>query len=244
MKREEHRLEHLDRPLPVADLAASLADLERLNARFGGHGLTLRAVARRIAPLPRDRRIVILDVGGGRGDLALHLVAWARGEGRSIRVLALDRDATTAALARRHCAGTPEITVIQGDATALPVREDGVDIAVSVLTLHHLDPDGAATMLVEMRAAARDAIVVNDLLRGRVSWLGVWLATRLFARHPISRHDGPLSVRRAYSVDELGVLAEKARLRRFSVRRFPWLVRVVLVVDHGGHMAQDPRTPS
>jgi SAM-dependent methyltransferase len=229
MKREEHRLEHLDRPLPVADLAASLADLDRLNARFGGHRLTVREVARRIEPLPRERRVVVLDVGGGRGDLACHLVAWARGAGRSMRVIVVDRDATTASLARRHCAGMREIAVIQGDATALPVREDGVDVAVSVLTLHHLDPDRAAIMLAEMRAAARGAVVVCDLLRGRVAWLAVWLTTRLLGCHPISRHDGPLSVRRAYSAAELGVLAGKARLLRFTVRRFPVLLRVVLV---------------
>ena len=229
MRREEHALEHLDRPLPPAALAASLADLERLNTLFGGHRLTVRAVARRIERLSRDRRVVVLDVGGGRGDLALRLVAWARRARRAIRVIVLDRDAGTAALARRHCAGTSEIVVIQGDATALPVREGGVDVTVSVLTLHHLAPDAAATMLAEMRAAARDAVVVNDLLRGRVMWLLVWLSTRLFARHPISRHDGPLSVRRAYSTRELAVLAGKARLVHYTVRSFPWLARVVIV---------------
>lgn len=229
MNREEHRLEHLDRPLPVTDLAASLADIERLNARFGGHRLTVREVARQLARVRRDRRVVVVDVGGGRGDLALHLVRWARGAGRAIRVIVVDRDATTVRLARRHCAGVPEVTVIQGDATALPMREAAVDVAVSVLTLHHLDPDGAAAALAEMRTVARAAVVVNDLLRSRVTWCLVWLATRLCARHPVSRHDGPLSVRRAYSVDELTVLGDKARLVRFTVRRFPWLARVMLV---------------
>jgi hypothetical protein len=80
-----------------------------------------------------------------------------------------------------------------------------------------------------MRAAARGAVIVNDLLRSGVSWLLVWLATRLFARHPVSRHDGPLSVRRAYAVDDLAMLAGKARITRFTVRRFPWLARVLLV---------------
>lgn len=226
MKRADHVLEYLDRPLPPDDLAASLADIERLNTRFGGHWLTVREVARQVA---HADRVVVLDVGGGRGDLALHLVAWARSTGRAIRVLVLDRDAATAALARRHCAGTPEITVLQADATALPLREAGVDVAVSVLTLHHLEPDAAAAMLAEMRLAARRALIVNDLLRGAVSWLLVRLATALFARHPISRHDGPLSVRRAYSLDELGVLAGKARITNFHVERYPWLARVVFV---------------
>jgi hypothetical protein len=231
MKREEDRLEYLDRPLPVADLAASLDDLERLNARFGGHRLAVREVAQRIDRLPPGRRVIVVDVGGGRGDFALQLVAWARREGRPLRVIVVDREPSTTDLARRHCAGTSEVTVVQGDATALPVREGGVDIAVSILTLHHLDPDGAASMLGEMRAAARDAVVVIDLPRTRLAWLAVWLATRVLRCHPVSRHDGPLSVRRAYSRAELGVLAGKARLTRFTVRHMPALVRVVLVAS-------------
>jgi hypothetical protein len=227
MKREEHARELMDAPLPAADLSASLADLERL-AVFGGHRLTVRSVERRARAVPRDRRLVVVDVGGGRGDLARHLVAWAHRERRAIRVIVVDRDPVTVSLARRHCADVPEISIVQGDATALPLRERGVDLAVSVLTLHHLDPDGAAAMLGEMRAAARVAVIVNDLLRGRISWLLVWLATRLFARHPISRHDGPLSVRRAYSLDELAVLAEKAGLAPVTIRPARGVARVVL----------------
>jgi hypothetical protein len=113
----------------------------------------------------------------------------------------------------------------------LPLREESVDVAVTVLTLHHLEPDDAVTALREMRAAARGAIVVNDLLRTRASWLLVWLATRFFARHPISRHDGPLSVRRAYSVEELAVLAEKAGLGRVETRRYPARARVLMVAS-------------
>ena len=228
MKREDHALEYLDGPLPESDLAASLADIERL-AIFGGHRLTVRAVAHEATRLPRDRRLVVLDVGGGRGDLARHLVAWARRDRRAIRVLVVDRDPVTVALARRHCAGVPEIAIVQGDAAALPIRERGVDLAVSVLTLHHLEPDAAAQSLGEMRAASRGAVIVNDLLRERVSWVLVWLATRLFARHPISRHDGPLSVRRAYSIDELLVFVEKARLTHVTIRPVRWLARVVMV---------------
>jgi hypothetical protein len=82
-----------------------------------------------------------------------------------------------------------------------------------------------------MRAAARIGVVVNDLLRTRLSWLLVVVATRLLARHAISRHDGPLSVRRAYAPDELRVLCEKAGWRRFTIRRFRLLCRVLVVAS-------------
>jgi ubiquinone/menaquinone biosynthesis C-methylase UbiE len=230
VKRAENAREYLDGTLPVADLAASLADVERLNARFGGHSLTIAEVARQASSVPNGP-LVVLDVGGGRGDLAIHLVQWARLAGCPIRVVVLERDAATVGLGRRHCASYPEIAIVQGDATAVPLREESVDVAVTVLTLHHLEPDAAVTALREMRTAARRAIVVNDLLRTRASWLLVWLATRFFARHPISRHDGPLSVRRAYSVEELAVLAEKAGLGRVETRRYRARARVLMVAS-------------
>jgi hypothetical protein len=81
-----------------------------------------------------------------------------------------------------------------------------------------------------MRAAARLGVVVNDLLRTRLGLALVWLATRLLARHRFARHDGPLSVRRAYSPAELKALAAAAGLATPAIRRHPWWGRLVAVV--------------
>lgn len=226
MQRAADASEYLDRPISVTDRAAALADIDRLNAWFGGYAFTLREVRRVAQALPAGRPLTVIDVGGGRGDLARRLVRWGRQAGRPVRVLVVDRDPGALGLAREAAAGYPEITLVGADAAALPVREGTIDVAVASLTLHHLEPDAAAAMLAGMGAAAR-AIVVNDLLRTRLSLGLVWLATRLLARHPFAWHDGPLSVRRAYSPDELRVLGEKAGLPRLTVRRYPLLGRVV-----------------
>jgi fermentation-respiration switch protein FrsA (DUF1100 family) len=114
---------------------------------------------------------------------------------------------------------------VQAAATALPLRADAADVAVAALTLHHLDHDAAVGCLAEMGATSALA-VVNDLLRTRLSLALVWLTTRVLRLHSVSRHDGPVSVRRAYSADELAVLAEQAGVR-VRIRRYPWLARLV-----------------
>jgi hypothetical protein len=225
MRRAEDTRERLDGPLPPAALRATLDDLDRLNAWFGGYALTLRRVRRAEAGLPRGRRLVVVDVGGGRGDLAVNIVRWARRRRRPVSVLVIDADAATLALARRRTAAYPEIVLVQGDATALPLRDAAAHVAVAALTLHHLDRDAAVGCLAAMAAAASVA-VVNDLLRTRTSLALVWLTTRLLHLHPVSRHDGPLSVRRAYSRDELTGLAEQAGVRA-RIRSYPWLARLV-----------------
>lgn len=231
MKRAEGASEVLDGAVAAPERAASLADIDRLNSWFGGYALSLRAIRRLAADAPRDRPLRVVDVGGGTAAFAVRVAEWARRSGRDVRVVVIERDPTTLRLAREAVAGYPEIRLVRGDAAALPCRERAADIVTSALTLHHLEPAQAAAGLREMAAAARIAVVVNDLLRRRLSLGLVWLATRLLGCHPISRHDGPLSVRRSYSRDELRALAAKAGARQLTIREYPVLGRLVAVLS-------------
>jgi ubiquinone/menaquinone biosynthesis C-methylase UbiE len=224
LPRAADAVEMLDRPAPMADLARSLADLALLNRLFGGRRITLRHLGSLLAGAPRHRSITVLDVGTGSADLPRALARWARGAGRPIRIIALDRDAPTLEVARRTMAGYPEITLVRGDALALPIRSESVDVVLSALTLHHLAPEEAVRSLAEMDAAARRGLVVNDLARGRGAYALVWIATRVLASR-MSRHDGPLSVRRAYTAEEARALCEKAGIFAVRVFRYPWLAR-------------------
>jgi 2-polyprenyl-3-methyl-5-hydroxy-6-metoxy-1,4-benzoquinol methylase len=228
MIRATEARELLDGPLPPAALRATLDDLDRLNTWFGGYALTLARIRRVAGHLPRDRRLVVVDVGGGRGDLAVRIVHWARRAGRPVRVIVLDRDPVMLTLARRRTARYPEITLVCADAAALPLLAGAVDVAVVALTLHHLAPDEATAALAAMAVAAR-VVVVNDLLRTPAALALVWLATRALRLHPVSRHDGPMSVRRAYSADELTALVGRIG-RGVRVSSYPWLGRLVAEV--------------
>jgi ubiquinone/menaquinone biosynthesis C-methylase UbiE len=223
LRRAEGALEYLDRPVPAAEREAALAAIHRLNTWFGGYWLSERAVATLLGAATATGPLTVIDVGGGRGDLALRLLGRGRRR-RPLRVVVVDRE--LGAGARRR----PGIGVVRADATALPFRKGAADVVVASLLLHHLEPEAAARALGEMRAAARLGVVVNDLSRTRLTLALVWLATRLVTRHRFARHDGPLSVRRAYAPDELRALASQAGIGRVAVRRYAWLGRVVAVL--------------
>jgi hypothetical protein len=231
MPRAEGAREVLDGEIGAADLAATLADVDRLNAWFGGYALTLRQIRRLASEVSRTRVLSVVDVGGGSAAFAMRLVQQARRAGRAVCVVVVERDGKILALARGVAAAYPEIRLVQGDAAALPLRGGAADIVTSGLTLHHLEPEQAVAALREMGAAARIGVVVNDLLRRRLSLGLVWLATRVLGCHPVSRHDGPLSVRRSYSRDELRALAARAGARRLTIREYPVLGRLLAVLS-------------
>jgi SAM-dependent methyltransferase len=228
MRRAVGAREYLDGRVPPADLAATLADLNRLNAWFGGHALSLARVRRAAAVTSRARRLTVVDVGGGDGAFARRVARWARRAGRRVRVLMVDADETTARLASSACAAYPEVTVIRADARRLPFAPNTADVVHAGLTLHHLEPDAAVAALREMRRICRGRLIVNDLARTPLALGLVWLVTHVLPMHLMSRHDGPLSVRRAYAPVELGALFRAAGVTEAILTSYPCLARILV----------------
>jgi methyltransferase family protein len=229
LERDADAVEMMDRPAPFEHIAASLKAITQLNGVFRGRALTLRHVRDLLASLPANRPVTVLDVGAGAADIPLTLVRWARSAGRRIRVLALDRDGGVVRYARGSTAAYPEITLIQGDALALPILPGSVDVVISAMTLHHLQSHEATRYLAEMDAAARLGWVVNDLVRGRAAYCLVWLLTRVFSRSAMARHDGPVSILRSYTPLEVIALCEKAGFFDVQVVHYAAFIRMCAV---------------
>ncbi|HUQ78197.1 MAG TPA: methyltransferase domain-containing protein [Patescibacteria group bacterium] len=203
--------ELLDGPLDdPAALVANLHDLARLNRVSGGIGLSWRGLQALGDPE------TILDVGTGGADIPIALLARAARDGRRLAVTATDsRPEVLAAAqdARPAIARIAGLTLELADGRSLPYPDRTFDVAHASLVVHHLEPDAAVAFLRELRRVARDGIVVNDLVRGRLAWIGTWLAVHTLATGRYARHDGPLSIRRAYSRTELLGLIDEAGLR-------------------------------
>ena len=84
------------------------------------------------------------------------------------------------------------------------------------------------TLLRELKRVARRAVVVTDLRRSRLAWVLIWLLTRVIWRSRIVRHDGPVSVGRAYTPREIAALARQAGLDGATVLRQP-LFRMAVI---------------
>ncbi|MGH7320527.1 MAG: methyltransferase domain-containing protein [Candidatus Rokuibacteriota bacterium] len=208
--REVARTEFLDhRGTSPIELAECLGDIARLN-RLGPTQALLAHVApffdRHRGPEP----LRVLDLGTGAADIPVALVKWARARGRRVTVLALDAQPDVLACARSAARAFPEVRLAAGDALKPPVRPGGVDLALCSLTLHHLSEEAVVALLRLMADRCRLGFIVSDLTRSRLAYAAAWLATRALSHNRLTRHDGPLSVRRAYTRAELARLAAAA----------------------------------
>ena len=210
------------------DVRANLAEMWRINRVLGG----MRALTRHLYPRLAAARgaLTLIDLGAGSADAPIAIAAWAYARRLSISIVPIDWSTRNLAVARMGVNGAQPISLLRADALCLPFAHDSVDFVISTLLLHHFNPAQAIQLLRDTFAIARRAIIISDLVRGALPYLAFKLAQPIFARNYLTRHDGALSVRRAYTPNELRALAEAAGLPEARVyTHVPW--RMTLVVD-------------
>jgi ubiquinone/menaquinone biosynthesis C-methylase UbiE len=220
---------HLDDPMVLRD---NLRDLARANAWTGGVALSRRALAA-LGPLASVGSV--LDVGTGAADIPLAFLDDARRDRRDLAVTAVDSRAEVIEAARAlrpDLDQVPGLTLDVADGRSLPYADRAFDLAHASLVLHHHDPDEAVLFLRELARVSRLGVVINDLGRLPSTWAGAWLLSHLFTRNPFSRHDAPLSARRAYTPDEATALMLRAGLRPVLEVRAAFRHRWVIAAVH------------
>ena len=193
---------------PEKEARQSLRDLVRINTWSGGHRLARRLIGEFAS---RADSFTVLDVGSGTGDM-----------GDAIRrgfpcatVTSLDRDALHAGLAP-----PPRLVA---DAFQPPFGCRSFDFVFCSLFLHHFENAAIVRLLRSFAELARVAVLAIDLERGPIAWHALHATRWLFHWHPITLHDGPISVQAGFKRDELARLAEAAGLGDAKVRQHrPW----------------------
>jgi SAM-dependent methyltransferase len=209
-----------DPALDPALVMRSLEDVERANYFFGGARSAIAELEPALDALPKSASL--LDVGTGTGDIPVAARKAAAERGVTLTTIGLD---LSAALVTRHRNRNNHVVV--ADALRLPFRDRSIDVVLASQVLHHFDGARAAMLLREMDRVARVRVVISDLRRSRTAAFGIWIASFVLGFHPISRHDGVLSVFRGFLPNELSDLLQAATGERPRVSRRP-LFRVTM----------------
>ncbi|MCW3061766.1 MAG: Methyltransferase type 11 [Capsulimonas sp.] len=192
--------EEIDDPnQPFDEIAVSMGDVARSNRWFGGTHAVVSHVARLLRGAPRGTKIRVLDIATGSGDIPQALIAWGKQRGLCITAVGVDNMPAMLRLAQE---AAPEVGLVQADALHLPFPPCSFDIAICALAFHHLGFEASAQLLTAMDALTTRGFIVTDLRRDKLSLIGVDAALALMRSHPFTRHDGPASVRRAFTPRE------------------------------------------
>ena len=196
----------------------TLVDLAKVNRLTLAYRPTLDFLARLAAEglWPVDRPLHILDVGSGYGDMLRRIARWASQRGLEVKLTGLDLNPFAERAAER-APGSAVIEFVTGD---LYDHRSGVDVAISSLFTHHLAEDELIRFLEWQESNARIGWFINDLLRHSFSYRGFAILSGLMRWHPFVRHDGPMSIARAFRPEDWSRLLALAGVRQARIE--PW----------------------
>ncbi|MFC3714496.1 methyltransferase domain-containing protein [Sphingoaurantiacus capsulatus] len=209
--------EWMDDPaVDEATFAACLIDLAAVNGWTLARPPTLRWLAQATRDWPRARRFTLVDVGYGQGDMLRHIHRWATRRGLVPELIGVDLSPWSETSAREATPAEMAIDYRTGDVFEVAFDRP-VDFVISSLVAHHLDDDQLIAFLRWMEATAAKGWFVNDLHRHAIAYHGFRALSSVMRWHPFVRHDGPLSVARAFRRDDWERLIAGAGLDRATI---------------------------
>lgn len=215
-----------------SEFERALLELRHVNRYLGGYR-TLRGA---LVPFLRHRSggtATVLDLGTGLADHPEQMVHWGAALGVEVNVTAIDANPTVVECAQRYLnrrltgRKRSQIHVQVGDAAQLSYPDNAFDVVTASLFLHHFDEKRCVAVLNEMSRVASAGVLINDLHRHPLAYLGIRAVAAAFPVTPMFANDGPLSVRRAFTPDELRRIARTAGLEGVSIS-WHWAFRLRL----------------
>jgi SAM-dependent methyltransferase len=199
-----------------------LADLAKVNVITLAYRPTLRFFGElaRSGRLPRDRSVVVVDVGSGYGDMLRKIDRWALRRGIKMELIGVDENPWSATAAEDLTAPERPIRYVTDNISSYR-PPNPVDIVISSLLAHHLKDAALIRFISWMEANAAIGWFVNDAHRKALPYHVFRVVARLLRFHEFVQHDGPISIARAFDPDDwqrllsiAGVPRSSAKIRR------------------------------
>jgi SAM-dependent methyltransferase len=206
--------ELMDEPSSYEEFRDCLRDLEAVNRTVLAYRPTLRWLRQFSAP-----ELDILDVGFGGGDMLRRIEEWARSRLLTVQLTGIDLNPYAKRAAREFTIPSSRIQWVTSDAFSYRPAHP-VDIIISSLFTHHLSDAQIVRFLQWMEQTAVRGWFINDLSRGRVSYVLFKLLARLMRWHRFVQHDGPVSIQRSFTVEDWRRYIAEAGLAHLPIQIF------------------------
>lgn len=211
-------------------------DIAVSNALFGGTRALLSELRAAAPTLPP--RATFVDVGTGTGEATALAERCCAPLGVSLRTIGLDFDFGLARAARRFAHDG-----VCGSALALPFADASIDVVACSQLAHHFEARELRALVAEMHRVARHRVIISDLRRSWLAVAGLWTSSFPLRFHPVSRHDGVVSILRGFTLAELRTLVYDTVGVHAAVRR-RWAFRLTASWDPRPSPSSSPTSRS
>lgn len=199
--------ELLDRDdIPFADIRQNMQELDFINAKLGGHKITLQGIKSmmkrtRSGSKNKNEGLSILEIGCGGGDNLRVIKNYCKKKNISVQLSGIDINPHCIEFARSR-KENEEIEFISSDyKLAEPFPRP--DIIFNSLFCHHFTDKEMAEILAWMKAHSNIGFFINDLHRHPFAYYSIKWLTGLFSKSYLVKNDAPLSVLRGFKRKEL-----------------------------------------
>lgn len=218
-----------DPSLDAVMLQAALKDVTMVNKWLGGQQITLEGLDYFFKKFPQ-KIYSIVDLGCGDGAMLRNIADYARKQDFKVELLGLDLNKKSIELAREKSISYREISFKQQDILALDSADFSCDIVISVLTMHHFTDDEILIFINQFLAISKLGVVINDLQRSKVAHTLFKGFSKLFMKSQIARHDGLISIERAFTKKELLIFTNNLDVSTFELK-WRWAFRYLWILE-------------
>ncbi len=169
-----------------------------------------------------------IDIGTGGGDLPLAITQKA-----NLCKIPLTLDGADISATALNCASqNAQRKKLSVRFIKFDIKSGGIpahyDFLVSSLFLHHLTPEEIGSFFKILQTSNLKLAIFTDLLRSIPGWLLAHLTTWTLTPSPVVKKDALLSVKAAYTLDEICEIARESGLSKIELKKI-WPERFLLV---------------
>lgn len=186
----------------------TLDKLETINRLLGGNGVTINGIKKLIQDQPKDKKITIVDLGCGHGDILRDVAKLGREKGYKFQLIGIDANPDAIQYAEELSNDYPELSFQAIDIFSEDFQKLEFDVVLCTLFAHHFKNEELISFFKPTLKNAKLGIVVNDLHRHKLAYY-LFKIIGLFVKNRMVREDGLTSILRAFTRKDLEKLSKK-----------------------------------
>ncbi len=213
-------------------LKQNLQNLANVNEYFGGYALVLNALKKidlsKIEKNPVS--IKLTDLGCGNGDMLRKLAYRLSKKNWRWQLTGVDANKTSIELAKTLSKNSPISIQYQiSDIFSEDFKKQTHDIVLLCSICHHFSDSELIALLTQLQMQTQ-IIIISDWHRHWLPFSAIKILNIFWKCSYLEKHDGPLSIRKAFVRKELIEILVRAKIPYYQIKwRWPFRYQILIL---------------